>query len=358
MPIYKGRTTGTWRVRIFAHAKLNEWIVRGSKREAEAFEARKRIELDAGHLPSTRTAPSFATFCVDVYRPHAKKHLKESTWNKVRRYQVETLCEHFGDLKLTELSLEVVERFKEARAVRPSSVNNELRILRTILNYAVERGYPVAQVKWKKLPTRGPSRVHVWSATQIAQLFAVTLVEAPELAPMLAFLANTGCRKGEAIACERSWIDLDGGMIRIPSNDVWRPKNGLPREVPISSSLRRVLEGKQRSARWTFPNRNGDRFAEFPKDVFARLREAAGLKGGPHTLRHSFASLFLSRCPDMFLLAQVLGHSHQRVTELYSHLLPDHLSRARNAVDLPLPEPEPENSGADLGSEISSSEYN
>jgi hypothetical protein len=38
--------------------------------------------------------------------------------------------------------------------------------------------------------------------------------------------------------------------------------------------------------------------------------------------------------PDLFLLAQVLGHSHQRVTELYTHLLPGHLARARNAVNL------------------------
>jgi len=36
----------------------------------------------------------------------------------------------------------------------------------------------------------------------------------------------------------------------------------------------------------------------------------------------------------LFLLAHVLGHSHQRVTELYAHLLPDHLARARNAVNL------------------------
>jgi len=33
-------------------------------------------------------------------------------------------------------------------------------------------------------------------------------------------------------------------------------------------------------------------------------------------------------------LAQVLGHSDQRVTELYAHLLPGHLARARNAVNL------------------------
>jgi hypothetical protein len=42
--------------------------------------------------------------------------------------------------------------------------------------------------------------------------------------------------------------------------------------------------------------------------------------------------MFLARCPDIYLLAQVLGHSDVAVTRLYAHLLPDHLARARNVV--------------------------
>jgi hypothetical protein len=36
-------------------------------------------------------------------------------------------------------------------------------------------------------------------------------------------------------------------------------------------------------------------------------------------------------------LAQVMGHSDITVTKLYSHLLPDHLERARNAVNFGSP---------------------
>lgn len=337
MPVYKGRRAGTWRVTLYAANKQHEWIVPGTKKEAESFEARKRVELEANGLPSTRVAPTFSTVCEDVYRPHAEKHLRDSTWRKVRVYQIATLCEHFGALKLTEFNVEAIERFKRQRTVKPSSVNNELRVLRTILNFAATMGYPVARLTWKKLPVRGASRVTVWSSTQIAALLSAVQNEVPEMLPMIVFLANTGCRKGEAIACEWSWIDLAGGMLRIPSNDVWRPKNGMPREVPISDSLRALLSGPRRHAQWVFPSRQGDRYAEFPKDAFARVRAAAGLAGGPHTLRHSFASMFLARQPDMFLLGRILGHSHQRITELYSHCLPDHLQRARNAVDIALP---------------------
>src|SRR5262245_25756748 len=33
------------------------------------------------------------------------------------------------------------------------------------------------------------------------------------------------------------------------------------------------------------------------------------------------------------LLAKVLGHSHERTTKTYAHLLPDHLARSMNAVN-------------------------
>ena len=83
--------------------------------------------------------------------------------------------------------------------------------------------------------------------------------------------------------------------------------------------------------------RDGDRYAFWPKLQFDRARKAARLQGGPHTLRHTFASHFLKQVPDLFLLARVLGHSDTRVTKLYSHLLPEHLARARNAVRFALP---------------------
>lgn len=34
----------------------------------------------------------------------------------------------------------------------------------------------------------------------------------------------------------------------------------------------------------------------------------------------------------MFLLARLMGHDHARATEIYSHILPDHLAAARGVV--------------------------
>lgn len=335
MPNYKGRRAGTRRVVIWVRGRGLEWIVGGSKADGDAFEARKRLELEAEGL-TKRVAPIFSEFCKHQYKPYAETNLKASTWKKVRVYQVATLREFFGDMKLTEITTEEIERYKRerVRAVGPTSINNELRVLRAILNYATATGYPAACPKMQRLAVRGKPRVAFLTATELGKLFAEARAESPELVRLLVFLANTGCRKGEALACEWEWIDLDAAMIRIPSNALWQPKSGKPREIPMSDACRAVLLGPRASERWVFPKAGGERYVDFPKDAFWAARNRAKLKGGPHTLRHTFASHFLQAVPDLFLLAQVLGHSHGRVTELYSHLLPDHLARARNAVNL------------------------
>jgi hypothetical protein len=61
--------------------------------------------------------------------------------------------------------------------------------------------------------------------------------------------------------------------------------------------------------------------------------------GGPHTLRHTFASHFLAKVPDLGLLAEILGHSEESVTRLYQHMLPERLARAPNVVSIGMPQP-------------------
>jgi integrase len=144
---------------------------------------------------------------------------------------------------------------------------------------------------------------------------------------------------GQALALTWPQVDVRGREIRIWPSDEWQPKDNEPREVPISDALLPLLTGPRRSQTWVFPCSTGERWACWPKLQFDRARERAGLLGGPHTLRHTFASHFLARQPDIGLLAQVLGHSEESVTRLYQHMLPERLARARNVVSIGVPAP-------------------
>lgn len=334
----KGRKNA-WRVYLQVNGRQRERVVEGSKADAEAEEARWKIELRT-EAPSSPSGSTFSAFCLHHYRPHAEMHLKASTWS-VRRYHLATLIGFFGEMKLGELTMHAVEAFKKMRlgaGAKPVSINNELAVLQAVLTFARKAKVPVANVALERLPERGRGRVTFWTDAQVSALYGAVEEHAAELLGLVVFLANTGCRKGEALAAEREWIDLRAGLIRIPVTEEWTPKDDEPREVPISDALRPWLErAVAGGGRWLFPSSKGERFACWPKLQFDRARRAAGLRGGPHTLRHTFATHFLRAEPDVFLLAKILGHSHERTTKLYAHLLPDHMERARNVVNLAPP---------------------
>jgi integrase len=340
MPNYKGKRPGTRRVILWSQGKRQEWVIEGSKRDGDEFEARKRLELRVKSGPSERrVAVHFFALC-EEYAVHAKAHLKDSTW-RVRIFQIDALTTYLGSVRLPELNAGKIDAYKTARledGLVASSVNNELRVLRSVLNWASSVGHDVPPVKWKRLPERGKPRARAFSAAELSRIFRACQEHAPTFEPLLVFLLNTGCRQGEAIAAEWSWMDMRAKMIRIPSNEHWQPKDGEPREVPMSDAVVALLSGKRQHERFVFPTVYGRQFRHFPKELWERVVAKAGLTGGAHQLRHTFASHFLESTSDLFLLGKVLGHSHERVTEIYAHLLPGHLDRARNAVNIGPPE--------------------
>jgi integrase len=136
-----------------------------------------------------------------------------------------------------------------------------------------------------------------------------------------------------------------------------RPEQRLAprRMLAVVSSESGVLVLEEQKARageseWVFPvvtNRmqtKGEKYWEFPDATWSRVLTKANelakkrdpnarqILGGPHRCRHTYASHFLANKPDLFALGRVLGHSHSRVTEIYSHLLPGHLDGLRNVV--------------------------
>jgi integrase len=366
MPVYsKGRER--WRVVIWRHGRRHDWVLRGTKGEAKAFEATKLVELQAGEPLDKQIAPLFSDFSTGPYAAHARVHLRKGTRN-IRKYQLATLIEHFGAVKLTEIAEGRIEAFKNHRievdGVEPSTVNSELNALSAVLTYARDvLRLPCARPRIMRLPIRRKkARLKVFSTEAVGHILRATELVAPQLHPLVVLLFESGARKAEAINLPWSNVLFEQRMLRIwsevdedeePDEDTFSVKS-REREVPLSDHLAQVLaeqKAKELSGQWVFPTsrRNndgvkGERYAYFPKHTWERILakatqlakqddpEAPALKGGPHKARHTFASHFLRKRPDLFLLGRVLGHSHSRVTELYGHLLPDHLAEARNVV--------------------------
>lgn len=336
MPIYPGRRPGTLRVVVWAKGEPHEEIVEGSKTEAKDVEARMRIELRARGASKASSDLRFSDLCETLYIPHSRARVAGSTWSR-REFQLATLLEAFGDLLLSEFSTEAIDDFTSKRISQghePSYINGDLAVLRGILNFArVDRKLSVGDYRIRMLRT-DKRRVKCWTSEEVARLLRAARKLDPEMGALLVFLLNTGCRKSEGVAAEWAWIEWRRRLLMIPVNERYRTKSRKPREIPLSDVLWSLLRRRERRTAWIFPTPLGERYGGFPDLRFRRVRDAAGLTGGPHTARHTYASHFLQSVPDLFELSAMLGHSHTRTTELYAHLLPGHHEKARNAVNL------------------------
>lgn len=355
MPVYEKKNRKgpngerVWRLKEWVNGKVHEKSFPGTKPQAKSECARWRLELErsVAARPSRQQkggAPTFSAFCAAEYAAHAQAHLAPGTW-KIRQFKLAALDATIGDVRIDKISTVDIERHKAARMSAgraASTINGELMAASAVLSYARDLGYPTSTPKFLHLTKRAKGRVKTWTAAEVRTLLSAAERCASEVYMLILFLSLTGCRKGEALACRTSWIDLEHDVLRIEPSDEWRPKDGEPREVPIEPELRPWLERAQRDGRafvFTPHRKKGgeprERYAVFPRRLFDRARKAAGLTGSPHKLRHTYASLFLAGGGTMFALSRILGHASIRTTErVYAHMMPEALDAARGRVNL------------------------
>lgn len=137
------------------------------------------------------------------------------------------------------------------------------------------------------------------------------------------------------------------------------PKHNKTRIAPLPESIKLIIsehirkyppttvtlpwntpDGEPTSVRLLFVYRNGNWIHRntFDKTIWKRALREAGLpttrEYGMHVLRHTYASLLLSRGVDVRSLAEWLGHSTAAITlNTYAHFIPSNSDRAREVVD-------------------------
>ncbi len=247
--------------------------------------------------------------------------------NLSEKYRVKMFKELFGrryidDLKYTDAEKWLNERVANGKAI--NTINRDMKPLKWIMDYAVTKGYlkinPFKELKELK---GGNIRVR-WMTEQEIHLLvnsAKTLGDS-DLIDIIIVGLNTGFRKG----------NLERLTARDVSNNrltASKTKSGKPYDVPISPALVPTLKRL---------------IAEHPTGVlldskgldlrFREVAKYAGLyhdKHDPlnvtiHTLRHTFAALYLKRGGDIYKLSKLLGHSSIAITEkVYAHICPKEL---------------------------------
>lgn len=218
------------------------------------------------------------------------------------------------------------------------SANRVMDLLASMLTYSVELGVradnPAKGVKKYKLKRHDRYLNEVELAALGAALqraeeegvstFAVAAIR---------FLLLSGCRRGEALTLEWTWLDFDHNIAKLPDSKTGQKVLLLGQgATDLLTSMQKVS-----GSPLVFPSSVGGKTPISIQKVWDKIRRSAGLDDlRLHDLRHNFASAAVSSGQSLYIVGKLLGHSQSQTTQRYAHLAPDPVRQAADAVSASL----------------------
>jgi integrase len=231
-------------------------------------------------------------------------------------------------------------RPQNARA-KPKATHNDIVLIKQLVNFEVRRGM-IRENPLKELKLGQPKRTPqpYWTRDQVDVILTAA---GPKYRAVFRFLADTGCRIGEAEWLTWEDVDFANRIVHIREKDGWHPKTGDMQVIPISPALETTLKNLSQISPWVFtaapsrqyPNR-GHQIS--PRRALAHVKtvlKKLGLKGHLHTFRHSFIShALISGVPEA-IVRKWAGHVDPEIIRIYTHIADQ---QSRDALDQIFPD--------------------
>jgi integrase len=248
---------------------------------------------------------------------------------------------HFDTYKVSRLNECVQARLgvdELERKLSPITINIELRTLRAALSTA-ERWQLIS-----KNPFEGLSQISIAKRTPafltVAQAETLlSCVDEQWLKDFIIFAINTGMRRGEILSLRWADIDTIARVARITNRQDFKTKSGEQRNVSLNDAALMVVNRRlsQTQHEYVFTDDEGRKIL---KDRITHSFKAAVRKAGLpdgvhlHSTRHSFASFLVAGGTSLFTVSKLLGHSSAKTSEIYSHLLPQHMQTEVDKINI------------------------
>lgn len=225
------------------------------------------------------------------------------------------------------------------RTIGPEGIKSDMRCLRRMFTYAVERGYiksnPINKRTAPNLNTRGGTTLPFEQHEIDAMLSSKKLRRNPWLRAIIVMFLNTGLRIGDIIEFPMSGVHFADGTIVCRTK-----KRDKTVTIPMSDALRQALTEhlealpkKQRDSLLLFPTRTG----QPAKSLDAYLRrfwKSCGIAGGhAHRFRDTFAVRLLAAGATLYDVAKLLGITVGVAEKHYAPYSTELRERARKLVE-------------------------
>jgi integrase len=342
-------------------AKLKEAARKGEgpislaekREEAEARRKAKEAERQKQEMQGL----TFGDFWRDTYYPQAQRDKTVRTWKREQSFFKKWLSPALNEQPLSKISPIDLERIKTHMAkagLAPRSIAYCLDVVRQVFNHAAALGLyesepPTAKVKRPKADNR---RLRFLTQAEASTLLEALSKVSTDLHSMALLSLQCGLRAGELFNLQWRDIDLTGGTLTLRDK-----KNKRTRPAYLTKPALKMLKDRAttKDHELVFPSRSGGRRQQISR-VFGKTVDEQGLNDGVtdprdkvvfHTLRHTFASWLVMEGTPLYTVGKLLGHSTSAMTERYSHLAPDHMQAAVQALERAMERGESESKDAE-----------
>lgn len=337
MPTLIKRSNGIYYVILTDDHGRRKWISTGERKQSLALN-----KLD--HLALRDTAVEKRLTLEEFYREFIAYSTAVLSSASIGIYEraFKKFIESVGSIPLRAVSQRHVDLFKAKRLgeIRKVTLNIELRSLKAAFHTAS---------RWKLIDENPFTGVKLCAVDEDPPLYfsvedfhaILAVINVAWLRDIVIVAVLTGMRRGELLSLRWSNIDFDRRLISIHSQGNFRTKLGKRRTIPLNSQVVEILRRRftERKGECVFHADgeciSGRRLSKYFKRCVRRARLNERLHF--HSLRHSFASWLVKGNISIYQVQKLLGHSNIRVTEIYSHLLPETMHDTVETLSIKLP---------------------
>lgn len=304
------------------------------KRKAELEAAEYKSQLRKQFVPIS--SDDFGEFIHKHFWPGQMNHLTPKAMIRERGILDKHLGPHFaGPMRLIDRAALIgyIGKRQEQKASR-ETIRKELNTLKHALRIACKPAIgllarnPFDDLERKDWPAPGEKRTRHLVGDEWQRLMAKLPVEKR---PAVILLVNSGMRRGELFGLEWSDLNFKTGMAHVAKTK-GGTRTGRGRLVKLTAEMVALLKHMPKLAGnekvlWQFS-------ANALSVAFRRGVKAAGLHNlRMHDLRHTFATEVRRAGAGIDVIAQLLGHSDIRQSQIYAHIGQKALDKAARSIE-------------------------